>query len=120
MTTRPRPSGRPLADRPASASPQARERAPRPAVQWATIKRQYPQAVVLLRLGDGYATYDQDARTIQRVCGVAWTLTANGTERADVPAHAIEQYTTQLVKAGCKVALCEPTSAAGREARADE
>jgi DNA mismatch repair protein MutS len=34
--------------------------------QYLRIKKQYPQAIVLFRLGDFYETFDEDARVASR------------------------------------------------------
>jgi DNA mismatch repair protein MutS len=41
--------------------------------QYLEIKRQYPDAIVLFRLGDFYETFDEDAKIVSQVCDVVLT-----------------------------------------------
>jgi len=81
--------------------------------QYLNIKKDYPDAILLFRMGDFYETFLDDARTASRVLGIA--LTARGKEGgkdiplAGIPHHAAETYIARLVRAGFKVAICEQT-----------
>ena len=79
--------------------------------QYRKIKAQYPDAIVLFRMGDFYETFEEDAKIASKVLGIALTKRANGAA-ADVPLagfphHALDTYLPKLVKAGYKVAICE-------------
>ncbi len=79
--------------------------------QYRKIKAQYPDAIVLFRMGDFYETFEDDAKIASKVLGIALTKRANGAA-ADVPLagfphHALDTYLPKLVKAGYKVAICE-------------
>ncbi len=79
--------------------------------QYRKIKAQYPDAIVLFRMGDFYETFEEDAKIAAKVLGIALTKRANGAA-ADVPLagfphHALDAYLPKLVKAGYKVAICE-------------
>jgi len=79
--------------------------------QYRKIKAQYPDAIVLFRMGDFYETFEEDAKIAARVLGIALTKRANGAA-ADVPLagfphHALDTYLHKLVRAGYKVAICE-------------
>ena len=79
--------------------------------QYRKIKAQYPDAIVLFRMGDFYETFEEDAKITAKVLGIALTKRANGAA-ADVPLagfphHALDTYLPKLVKAGYKVAICE-------------
>ncbi len=79
--------------------------------QYKKIKAQYPDAIVLFRMGDFYETFEDDAKIASKVLGIALTKRANGAA-ADVPLagfphHALDVYLPKLVKAGYKVAICE-------------
>ena len=41
--------------------------------QYLRIKRKYPQAIVLFRLGDFYETFDDDAKTVSRELDIVLT-----------------------------------------------
>lgn len=78
--------------------------------QYETIKKQYPDCIVLFRLGDFYEGFDQDAHTLSKVLGI--TLTGRGKEEnrkpmAGIPYHALKHYLPKLIKAGYKVAIAE-------------
>ncbi|MEN3038973.1 MAG: DNA mismatch repair protein MutS [Candidatus Kryptonium sp.] len=79
--------------------------------QYRKIKAQYPDAIVLFRMGDFYETFEEDAKITAKVLGITLTRRANGAA-ADVPLagfphHALDTYLPKLVKAGYKVAICE-------------
>lgn len=79
--------------------------------QYATMKKQFPDALLLFRVGDFYETFSEDAIVASRILGITLTRKASGsggtTELAGVPYHALEQYLPRLVKAGYRVAICE-------------
>lgn len=78
--------------------------------QYNKLKKSYPDALLLFRLGDFYEGFDEDAKTLSRVLGI--TLTGRGKEEtripmAGIPYHALKQYLPKLVDAGIKVAIAE-------------
>ncbi len=82
--------------------------------QYLDVKAQYPDAIVLFRLGDFYETFDDDAQTAARELDLVLTSRPQGknqrTPMAGVPYHAAESYIARLVAKGYKVALCEQMS----------
>lgn len=82
--------------------------------QYLDIKAQHPDALLLVRMGDFYETFDEDAQVMADVLDI--TLTARdvgGGARsplAGIPYHALESYLGRLISAGLKVAICEQTS----------
>ena len=82
--------------------------------QYLQIKRQYPEILLLFRLGDFYETFEDDARIASSVLGI--TLTSRGMGKgkrvpmAGIPHHALDKYLGKLIDAGHKVAICEQTS----------
>ncbi|UCG22916.1 MAG: DNA mismatch repair protein MutS, partial [Chloroflexota bacterium] len=79
--------------------------------QYLEIKRQYPDAIVLFRLGDFYETFDEDAEVAARELDLVLTGRNVGKGQrvpmAGVPHHAAEGYISKLIEKGYKVALCE-------------
>jgi DNA mismatch repair protein MutS len=79
--------------------------------QYLQIKAQYPDAIVLFRLGDFYETFDDDAKVVAQVCDIVLTSRpVGGGQRvplAGVPYHAIEGYIAKLINAGHKVAIVD-------------
>ena len=79
--------------------------------QYFEIKAQYPEAILLYRVGDFYETYGDDALKASRLLGIVLTRKSSGggsfIEMAGIPYHAIDNYLPRLVQAGCKVAVCD-------------
>ena len=79
--------------------------------QYLAVKRRYPGAIVLFRLGDFYETFDGDAEVLSRTLDVVLTSREMGKglriPMAGVPHHAAEGYIARLIQAGYKVAVCE-------------
>ncbi|MBQ0025411.1 MAG: DNA mismatch repair protein MutS [Bacteroidales bacterium] len=79
--------------------------------QYFEIKAQYPDSILLYRVGDFYETFGEDAVLASRILGIVLTKKAAGngtfTELAGIPHHAIDNYLPKLVTAGCKVAVCD-------------
>jgi len=79
--------------------------------QYLEIKRQYPNAILLFRLGDFYETFDQDAEITARELDIVLTSRpiGNGLRAplAGIPYHAIENYLARLIQKGYHVAICE-------------
>ncbi len=79
--------------------------------QHAELKKKFPDAMLLFRVGDFYETFDEDARKASQVLGITLTRKASGNhtyaDLAGIPYHALEQYLPRLVKAGMRVAICE-------------
>jgi len=79
--------------------------------QYQTIKRRYPHALVLFRLGDFYELFYEDAIVASRELQI--TLTSRNRERGEpipmcgVPYHAVETYLARLLRSGFKVAVCD-------------
>ncbi|MCR4829616.1 MAG: DNA mismatch repair protein MutS [Bacteroidales bacterium] len=79
--------------------------------QYAEMKKKFPDAMLLFRVGDFYETFSDDAIKSSSILGITLTRKASGnstyTELAGFPHHALEQYLPRLVKAGLRVAICE-------------
>ncbi|MBM3131226.1 MAG: DNA mismatch repair protein MutS [Chloroflexi bacterium] len=82
--------------------------------QYLRIKKQYPETIVLFRLGDFYETFDDDAKIVASVCNIVLTSREMGGDQrvplAGVPYHAVESYLAKLIQAGHKVAIVEQMS----------
>ncbi len=79
--------------------------------QYQSIKRRYPHALLLFRLGDFYELFYEDAIAASRELQI--TLTSRNRERGEpipmcgVPYHAAEGYLARLLRAGFKIAICD-------------
>lgn len=78
--------------------------------QYNTIKAKYPDALLLFRVGDFYETFGEDAVKAAGILHITLTHRNNGgdkTELAGFPHHSLNTYLPKLVKAGCRVAICD-------------
>ncbi|MDN5892228.1 MAG: hypothetical protein L0H51_08715, partial [Psychrobacter sp.] len=81
-------------------------------VQYLTMKANYPQALLLYRMGDFYELFFDDAKRAAQILDI--TLTRRGTDKAGntiamagVPFHAADSYMARLIAAGQTVVVCE-------------
>jgi len=85
--------------------------------QYLRIKRRYPDAIVLFRLGDFYETFDKDAEIASRELDIVLTSREMGKGHrvplAGIPYHALDNYLAKLINRGYKVAICEQVTKPG-------
>jgi DNA mismatch repair protein MutS len=81
--------------------------------QYAAIKAQNPETVLLYRMGDFYELFNEDAKIASKTLGLTLTSRNHGGAEdvplAGFPFHALDRYAHRLVKAGYKIAVCEQT-----------
>lgn len=79
--------------------------------QYNAIKAKYPDALLLFRVGDFYETFGEDAVKAAKILDIILTKRGAGseseTELAGFPHHSLNTYLPKLVKAGCRVAICD-------------
>ena len=79
--------------------------------QYNDIKRKYPDACLLFRVGDFYETFGDDAVRASQILGIVLTKRGAGSETATAlagfPHHSLNTYLPKLVKAGLRVAICD-------------
>lgn len=80
--------------------------------QYRKTKEEYPDCLLLFRVGDFFELFFEDAVTAARELNIALTSRdkkegEEGTPMAGVPHHALEAYLGRLVKKGYKVAICD-------------
>ena len=79
--------------------------------QYLAIKADYPDTLLLYRMGDFYEVFFADAEKAARLLDI--TLTKRGASNgepipmAGVPFHSLEGYLAKLIKLGESVAICE-------------
>lgn len=79
--------------------------------QYAEMKSEYQDALLLFQVGDFYELFFDDAKKVTEYLGI--TLTKRGEINGEpiplcgFPIHAVEHYIPKLVKGGFKVALCD-------------
>lgn len=80
--------------------------------QYMDVKQQYPDCIVLFRMGDFYETFFDDAQAISKILNITLTARGKGDSRAPlagIPYHALDRHLSKLMQAGKKVAICEQT-----------
>ncbi|MBQ9904848.1 MAG: DNA mismatch repair protein MutS [Synergistaceae bacterium] len=77
--------------------------------QYKAFKEEYPDAILLFRMGDFYEMFFDDARNAADTLNIA--LTARDPEKkipmAGIPHHALNSYLSRLIRAGYRAAICE-------------
>jgi DNA mismatch repair protein MutS len=82
--------------------------------QYFSIKAEFPDTLLLFRMGDFYEVFYDDAKLAARLLDI--TLTTRGESggapipMAGVPYHALDNYLARLVRLGESVAICEQVS----------
>ena len=78
--------------------------------QYHEVKKAHPDCLVMLRMGDFFEMFYEDAITAARELEITLTARGKGEKRAPlagVPFHAMESYLGKLIKKGYKVAIVE-------------
>jgi len=79
--------------------------------QYSEMKRRHPDALLMVRLGDFYELFNEDAEIASKELGLFLTGreigTGNRMPMCGVPHHALDEYLPQLVKKGYKVAVAD-------------
>jgi DNA mismatch repair protein MutS len=79
--------------------------------QYLEVKAERPDCVVLMRMGDFYEAFLEDAQELSRVCGVALTSRNKDSDRpiamAGVPHHSLAMHLPKLLAAGKRVAVVD-------------
>lgn len=81
--------------------------------QYLRIKADYPDMLLLYRMGDFYELFFEDAERAAKLLDITLTHRGQSADKpipmAGVPYHAIENYLARLIKKGESVAICEQT-----------
>ncbi len=80
--------------------------------QYLEIKSQYPDCILMFRMGDFYEMFDDDAEVAARELDITLTSRAQrrGGEKipmAGVPHHSVDGYIAKLIEKGFHVAVCD-------------
>jgi len=79
--------------------------------QYLRIKAEYPNTLLLYRMGDFYELFYDDARKAASLIDIALTQRGKSGGQAipmaGVPYHAVDNYLAKLIKRGESVAICE-------------
>ena len=88
-----------------------REHDTRIPIQYRSLKNRYPDAVLLIRLGDFYEAFDDDADIVARVCSIQ-TVRHGEHRMSGMPAVALISAIRRINAAGHAVAVIDDGEAA--------
>lgn len=78
--------------------------------QYHDMKEQHKDYILMFRMGDFYEMFYDDAKVCSEILGLTLTSRSKGPSAiplAGIPYHALDNYLSRLVKAGCRVAIAE-------------
>jgi len=79
--------------------------------QYLEIKEKYKDCILFFRLGDFYEMFYDDAKKASKILDLVLTSRSGGKSgkvpMCGIPYHAAENYINRLIKANCKIAICE-------------
>ena len=83
--------------------------------QYLDIKAQYPDCILMFRMGDFYEMFDEDAEVAAQALDITLTTRSHSKKSkpipmAGVPHHAVDGYIAQLIEKGYHVAVCDQVS----------
>jgi DNA mismatch repair protein MutS len=80
--------------------------------QYAAIKAEYPDAILLFQMGDFFECFYEDAQKVSDALGIVLTSRSKNTDAppmAGFPQKALDDYLPKLIGAGFKVAVARQT-----------
>lgn len=79
--------------------------------QWQEVKADHADSLLFFRVGDFYELFHDDAEEGARLLGLTLTSRNNGAAAgvplAGIPAKALDEYLSRLVRLGRRVAICD-------------
>lgn len=79
--------------------------------QYQEIKQEYPDAILLFRVGDFYEAFGQDAVQVSKILDIILTKrnpnSSDDGYLAGFPYHALDSYLYKLSQSGLRIAICE-------------
>lgn len=72
-----------------------------------SVKQKYPDAIILLRTGEDYTSFNDDAQILQQLTGNSLQTIPGIGNTCCFPFAELNNILNKLVKAGNKVALCD-------------
>jgi len=82
--------------------------------QYRELKKQYPDTIVLMRLGDFYEAFEADAEAMASACDLTLRTRKLGPNKsvpmAGVPYFSVNDYVTIMNNSGYTVAVCDQVS----------
>ncbi len=74
---------------------------------WYKLKTRYRDAIVLLRSGDNYFSFEEDAGLITRLMQMEHVPLWKERELCIMPHYNTDAFLSRVVKAGYRAAICE-------------
>lgn len=74
------------------------------------VKKNYPDALLLYRMGDFYESFFEDAELMSKILNISLTGRQSDSGKiamAGVPHHSLDNHIPKLIKAGIKIAICD-------------
>ncbi|MEZ5948609.1 MAG: DNA mismatch repair protein MutS [Planctomycetaceae bacterium] len=75
------------------------------------VKRQYPESLLLFRMGDFYELFYDDAVIAAKILGLTLTSrdkgSTNPVSMAGFPYHSLDNYLQKLIRSGYRAAICD-------------
>lgn len=73
--------------------------------QYNVLKEKSPDTKILLRVGDFYETYQDDAKDLSKTLGIVLTKRNDGVNMVGFPYYTLDTYLPKLIRAGYRVAI---------------
>jgi DNA mismatch repair protein MutS len=71
------------------------------------LKEKHPDTLFILRSGDFYSLYGEDAKTASACLGLTLTKTVDGEFQTVFKHSELDRYLPKLIRAGHRVAICD-------------
>ncbi|NHJ13429.1 MAG: DNA mismatch repair protein MutS [Candidatus Thorarchaeota archaeon] len=78
--------------------------------QYLELKKQYPDCILMFRLGDFYEMFNEDAKQASKDLDIVLTSRGEGVSKwpmCGVPYHAVDGYVAKLLESGHTVAIAD-------------
>ena len=75
---------------------------------WYKLKVRYLDAIVLVRSGDNYFSFEEDADFVTVLMQMESLPPWKERSMCILPYHCTDKFLHKVVKAGCRAAICEP------------
>ncbi|UCE11029.1 MAG: DNA mismatch repair protein MutS [Candidatus Thorarchaeota archaeon] len=85
--------------------------------QYLQLKQQYPDCLMLYRLGDFYELFNEDAKIASKILDIVLTARGEGVDKwpmCGVPHHSVDGYIAKLLAAGNTVAIADQVEDASK------
>ena len=75
---------------------------------WQKLKARYTDAIVIIRKGNDYYSFESDAQIVSSVMNSDWKELWNITKVVIIPVHQTDILLSKVVRIGYRIAICEP------------